>query len=52
MESNSQMIQVLKGLFVVCRASEKGYLAAADAIPSTTSRRNLSRLCRSAQRFC
>jgi uncharacterized protein (TIGR02284 family) len=38
MEPNSQMLQVLKGLFVVCRASESGFLSAADVINTNTAR--------------
>ena len=38
MEPNSQILQVLKGLLVVCRASEAGFLSAADAVHSNTAR--------------
>lgn len=38
MDSNLQILQVLKGLLVVCRASESGFLSAADAVSSDTAR--------------
>jgi uncharacterized protein (TIGR02284 family) len=38
METKEQIIQMLKGLFTVCRTSEVGYRAAADAIEGDTTR--------------
>ena len=37
MESTGQVLQVLKGLLVVCRASESGFLSAANAVSSNTA---------------
>lgn len=38
METKEQTIQMLKGLFTVCRTSEVGYRAAAEAIEGDTTR--------------
>jgi uncharacterized protein (TIGR02284 family) len=38
METKQQIIQLLKGLYTVCRTSETGYRKAADAIESVTTR--------------
>ena len=38
MESNLRITQLLKGLLVVCRASELGFIAAAEAIPGKITR--------------
>ncbi len=38
METKEQIIQLLKGLYTVCRTSEVGYRAAAEAIEGNTTR--------------
>jgi len=38
METKEQIIQMLKGLFTVCRTSEVGYRAAAEAMEGNTTR--------------
>jgi uncharacterized protein (TIGR02284 family) len=38
METKTKIIQMLKGLFTICKASEKGYRAAADAIQKKTAK--------------
>jgi uncharacterized protein (TIGR02284 family) len=38
MEPKTKIIQMLKGLFTICRASEAGYAAAAEAIEKKTAK--------------
>ena len=42
METKEQIIQLLKGLYTVCRTSEIGYRNAAEAIESATTRELLT----------